>query len=55
MRFVRIRASQGLPKDYPLKPHHRRGYESVIAREFKRRVLDINGHFHGRINIKVLA
>ena len=54
MRFVRTKDAQGLPTDYPLKPHHRCGYESSVAKEFKRRVRDVNGHFHGKINIKVV-
>lgn len=52
--FVRTRDAQGLPKNYPLKPHHKSGYRSRIAREFKRRIVDIHGHIHGKINIQVL-
>lgn len=52
MKFKRIRNSQGLPDDYPLKPHHLAGYESEVLRWFKRGIRDKNGHRHGLINIE---
>lgn len=53
--FRRTKDSEGLPKDYELKEHHRRGYQSTI-RHIKRRVIvDENGHKHGKLSIESIS
>lgn len=53
MEFTRIKDAQGLPADYVKKDHHKVGYTAFIAKRFRRRILDDNGHFHGLLNIRV--
>jgi hypothetical protein len=53
--FRRTKDSEGLPLDYELKEHHRRGYSSIIRHIRRRVIIDENGRKHGKLSIEVLS